>query len=107
MGHSENERHFFLEEIKKVDHQLSETFDFIKISYVLTELWIFLYLEWCFFVKKVLFPAKTAVGVAIGYTILTKWFPDVMTVTTKLATYHTYDTNSSAVAVDGILFSHL
>ena len=29
---------FFLAEITKADHQLSESFDFIKISYVLTEL---------------------------------------------------------------------
>ena len=30
-------------------------------AYVLTELWIFFYLEWCFLFKKVSFPAKTAV----------------------------------------------
>ena len=39
---------------------LAEMFHFIKISYVLTELWIFFYLEWCFGQKKVWFPAKTA-----------------------------------------------
>ena len=37
MGHTNN-GNFFLEEITKADHQLSETFYFIKISYVLTEL---------------------------------------------------------------------
>ena len=53
----------FLVEIIKADHQLSETFYFIKISYVLTELWIF-FLSWVMFsVKKVLFPAKTPVTI--------------------------------------------
>ena len=52
----------FLAEITKTDNQLSETFCFIKISYVLAELWIFFYLEWCFLSKKVSFLAKTAVG---------------------------------------------
>ena len=56
MGHVQNEKQqrFFLEEITKADHQLSETFYFIKISYVLTELWIFFYLEWCFLSKSVI-----------------------------------------------------
>ena len=36
MGHAKME--FFLAEITKVDDQLSESFYFIKISYVLTEL---------------------------------------------------------------------
>ena len=36
MGHSQNEKQFFLAEITKADHQLSETFYFIKISSVLT-----------------------------------------------------------------------
>ena len=49
----------FLVETTKADHQLSETFYFIKISYVLTELWIFFYLS-DVFVKKLSFPAKTA-----------------------------------------------
>ena len=39
-------------EVRKADHQLSETFYFIKILYVLIGLWIFFYLEWLFFVKK-------------------------------------------------------
>ena len=52
------------------DHQLSETFSFIKISKALTEWWIF-YLEGCF-VKKVLFPAKTAV-IFLWYYFLTFW----------------------------------
>ena len=38
MGHAQNKKQFFLAEITKSDHQLSETFYFIKISYVLTEL---------------------------------------------------------------------
>ena len=48
----------FFAEIIKADHQLSETFYFIKISYVLTELWIFFYLEWCFLSKKCHFQLK-------------------------------------------------
>ena len=32
MGHTQNEKQFFLAEITKADHQLSETFYFIKIS---------------------------------------------------------------------------
>ena len=38
MGHAQDEKKFFLAEITKADHQLSENFYFIKISYVLTEL---------------------------------------------------------------------
>ena len=50
---------FFLPEITKADHQLSESFYLIKI-YVLTELWIFQ--SWVMFsVKKVSLPAKLAV----------------------------------------------
>ena len=37
MGHTQNGKQFFLAEITKADHQLSEIFYFIKI-YVLTEL---------------------------------------------------------------------
>ena len=52
-------------------HQLSESFYFIKISYVLTELWIFFYIEWYFLSKKchfqlkqlkLSFPAKTSLN---------------------------------------------
>ena len=43
-------------EITEADHQFSETFHFIKISCVLTELLIFFYLSDVFFVKKVSFP---------------------------------------------------
>ena len=51
---------FFLTDITKADDQLSETYYFIKLSYVLTELWIF-FLSWVkFFFKRVAFPAKTA-----------------------------------------------
>ena len=52
------EKSFFLTEITKADHQLSESFYFIKILYVLTELWIFFYLEWCFLSKKFHFQPK-------------------------------------------------
>ena len=51
-------KNFFLVEITKADHQLSESFYFIKILYVLTELWIFFYLQWCFFSKKCHFQLK-------------------------------------------------
>ena len=58
MGHTQDEKKAFLTEITKADHQLSEFFYFIKISYVLTELWIFLYLEWCFLSNKCHFQLK-------------------------------------------------
>ena len=51
-------KNFFLVEITKADHQFSESFYFIKISYVLTELWIFFFLEWCFLSKKCHFHLK-------------------------------------------------
>ena len=38
MGHAQNGKRFFLTEITKADHQLSESFYFIKMLYVLTEL---------------------------------------------------------------------
>ena len=38
MGHTHFEKQFFFAEITTVDHLLSETFYFIKISYVSTEL---------------------------------------------------------------------
>ena len=38
MDHAEDEKKNFLVEITKADHQLSERFYFIKISYALTEL---------------------------------------------------------------------
>ena len=38
MGLVQNEKQFFLAEITKANHKLSETFYFIKISYVLIEL---------------------------------------------------------------------
>ena len=63
MGHNQNEKQFFLAEITKADHQLSETFYFIKISYVLAELCMNLFV-FCvmFFIKKGSFPAKTALS---------------------------------------------
>ena len=38
MDQAQDENTIFLVEITKADHQLSESFHFIKISYVLTEL---------------------------------------------------------------------
>ena len=38
MGYAQDEKKFFLAEITIADVQLSESFYFIKISYVLTEL---------------------------------------------------------------------
>ena len=38
MGHAQDEKFFFLVEVTKADHQLSENDYFIKTSYVLTEL---------------------------------------------------------------------
>ena len=40
MGHTQNQAQFFFVEITKGDHKLSRTFYFIRISYVLTELWM-------------------------------------------------------------------
>ena len=48
-------------EMTKADHKLSKTFYFIKISYVLTELWMFFYFVVMFFCQKAWFPAITAV----------------------------------------------
>ena len=58
MGHTQNEKQFFLMETTKADHQLSEIFYFIKISSVLAELWIFFYFVWCFLSKKDHFQLK-------------------------------------------------
>ena len=49
MGHTQNKQKFFL---TKADHKLSKTFYFIKISYVLTELWMFFYFVVMFFLLK-------------------------------------------------------
>ena len=38
MAHAKDGEKIFLAEITKADHQLSESFCFVKISYVLTEL---------------------------------------------------------------------
>ena len=70
---------FFLAEITKADHQLSESFYFIKI-YVLTELWIYFYLEWYFLSKKCHFQLshkkanETREGVDCGHmTVVQSW----------------------------------
>ena len=57
MGHAQDEKSF-LAEITEADHELLESFYFINMSYVLTEFWIFLYLEWCFSSKKCNFQLK-------------------------------------------------
>ena len=59
MGHTQDGKFFFLPEITKADHQLSERFyqNIICFDWVMN-----LYLSWVMFsVKKVLFPVKTAV----------------------------------------------
>ena len=66
MGHAQNGKQFFFADITKADHQVSETFYFIKISNILTELWIFFYLSDAFCQKSVIStPAKTAVTVTV------------------------------------------
>ena len=60
---------FFLVEIAKADHQLSESFYFIKISYILTELWIFFLSSVMFSVKKVSFPASIATDLSQYFRI--------------------------------------
>ena len=49
---SKMKKQFFSAEITTVDHWLSETFYFIKTSYVLPELWVFFYLFDVFFDQK-------------------------------------------------------
>ena len=51
---------FFFVEMTNADHKLSKTFYFIKISYILIELWMFFYFL-VFFCKKGSFPAITVV----------------------------------------------
>ena len=52
MDHTQDERNFFLVEITKADHQLSESFDWVMNFFLSSVI---------FSVKKVSFPAKTAV----------------------------------------------
>ena len=61
-------KNFFLVEIAKADHQLSESFYFIKI-YILTELWIFFLSSVMFSVKKVSFPASIATDLSQYFRI--------------------------------------
>ena len=42
----------YFPELTKADHKLSKTFYFIKIAYVLTELWMFFYFVVMFFLLK-------------------------------------------------------
>ena len=60
MGHAQMKNNF-LRQITKVNYQLSDTFYYIKILFVLDELWIFFYLERCFLSKKVSFLTKITV----------------------------------------------
>ena len=57
----------FLAEITKADHQPSQTFYFIKISYVLIELWIFFFLEWCLLSRKCNFQPKQLMLIRPSY----------------------------------------
>ena len=58
MGHAQNEKIIFLAEITRADHWLSENFHFVKISYVLAELWVFLSLCDVLYQKKDHFQLK-------------------------------------------------
>lgn len=51
MGQTQNQGHIFYGNNKKRS-QAFKNFYFIKISYVLTELWIIFYFGWCFVNKK-------------------------------------------------------
>ena len=51
-------KYIFFAEITTPDHKLSKTFYFIKISYVLAELWVFFYFVWFYFAKKCHFQSK-------------------------------------------------
>ena len=57
-------KNIFLAELIKTDHQLPETFCFIKISYALAELWIFFHFLWCFDKKGGHFQLKQLVWVS-------------------------------------------
>ena len=67
MGHTQNKKRFFFAEITKPDHKLSKTFYFIKISYVLAELWIFFYFVWCFLLKSVISSHNSCEGIMLKY----------------------------------------
>ena len=55
MGHAQNEIQIVLAEITKADHQLSETFYFIRMSYIFAELKCFSILCDVFCQKRVTF----------------------------------------------------
>ena len=52
IGHTQNKKKSFFLRNNKGDPKLSKTFCFIKISYVLTELWMFFYFVVMFFWLK-------------------------------------------------------
>ena len=62
---------FFLE-LTQGDHKLWRTFYFIKISSVLTELWMIFCLMWCFAVRTGHFQLKQTWKFAI-YLVILKW----------------------------------
>ena len=51
IGHAQNEKQFFTEK-NKPGHKLSKKNYFIKISYVLAQLWMFSYFVWFFLLLK-------------------------------------------------------
>ena len=67
MGHAQNKKQFVLE-ITRPHPTLSKPFYFNTISYVLAELWMFFYIVWCFFAKKLSSAAITAVVRSLRFT---------------------------------------
>ena len=64
MGHVQNKKQVFLTEIIKADHELSNTFYFIKVTYFWLSYESFSLLFDVFFAKKGSFPTKKAVPVS-------------------------------------------
>ena len=69
-----NQKKIKFDRNNKPDHTLSKTFNFIKISCALTELWMFFYFVWCFLAKKGHFPALAILAQAMLYEIATSFF---------------------------------
>ena len=69
MGYTQDGKKMFFGRNNKSRSSVFGRILFIKISNVLSELWIFFYLEWCFLLRRP-FPAKTTVGVrSLGFHI--------------------------------------
>ena len=81
MSHTQNEAKFFFLETTKEDHKLSRTFCFIKISYILTALWMIFWLVWYFAAKTSQFWAET--GILNLSSINSKDWPKYSTVETN------------------------